>query len=410
MQTKISKQYKIIPEYEIADKILRSCVHCGFCTATCPTYQLLGNELDSPRGRIYLIKQVLEGGEVTRKTQLHLDRCLTCRACETICPSGVEYGHLLDIGRKYVDKNIKRSFLDKFKRTILMSILPYPKRFSALFNLACYFNFLLPSNLKLIKPAKVKFKFNKKQNQYSRKMILLSGCVQPTLAPQINAATIQLFNNLNIQLIETPECRCCGAVTHHLSDENKTFNTIKRNIDSWWPLIQSGVEAIIVNASGCSVMVKDYGFIMHSDPSYSKKAQVISSLCKDISEIIHGENLTPYKNNSNIRIAFHAPCTLQHGMKLNGIVENILETAGYQLTTINDKHLCCGSAGTYSILQSKISNQLVKNKINNIESACPELIVTANIGCLHHLQSKTSLKVKHWVELFYDDNLLDDKL
>lgn len=403
MQTKISEQFKAIPEYELANEILRSCVHCGFCTATCPTYQLLGNELDSPRGRIYLIKQVLEGDVVTQKTQLHLDRCLTCRACETICPSGVQYGHLLDIGRKYVDTKVKRSLLDRYKRKVLITILPYPKRFSLLFNIACYFNFLLPEHLKLKKPTKTNTKNTKLQKHHRRKMILLSGCVQPTLAPQINTATIQLFDKLDIDLISIPECLCCGAVTHHLSEENKTLKTIKNNIDIWWPLIQSGVEAIIVNASGCSVMVKDYAFIMQSDSDYSEKAKTVSSLCKDISEIFQDVNLSQFKNNQYNRIAFHPPCTLQHGMKLNGVVENILKNAGYQLTTIRDSHLCCGSAGTYSILQSKISNQLADNKIKNIEADYPELVITANIGCLHHLQSKTSLQVKHWVELFYDD-------
>jgi len=407
MQTNISEQYKNIPEYHLADKILRNCVHCGFCTATCPTYQLLGNELDSPRGRIYLIKQVLEGSEITHKTQLHLDRCLTCRACETICPSGVQYGHLLDIGRKYVDIKIKRSLFSWLQRKALILILPYPTRFSILFTVACYFNFLLPAQYKLRKPNKIKLTTPHKI--FERKMILLSGCVQPTLSPKINAATIQLLNKLNIELVTIPENKCCGAVTHHLSEERKTLNTIKTNIDSWWPLIKSGIEAIIVNASGCSVMVKDYGFILQADSHYSEKAKIISSLCKDISEVLSEIDLTPFKYNHNTRIAFHPPCTLQHGMKLSGVVEKILETAGYQLTTIKDNHLCCGSAGTYSILQSDISNKLARNKINNLEADSPELIVTANIGCLNHLQNKTALKVKHWVELFYD-NTINDKI
>ncbi|MFV2060647.1 MAG: glycolate oxidase subunit GlcF [Gammaproteobacteria bacterium] len=403
MQTNISEEYQSIPEFQTADKILRSCVHCGFCTATCPTYQLLGNELDSPRGRIYLIKQVLEGNNITHKTQLHLDRCLTCRACETICPSGVEYGHLLDIGRKYVNKKIKRSLLNRLKITALLAILPYPKRFSVLFKIACYFNFLMPQGLKQKLPEKIPT--SSRQPNLKRKMLLLTGCVQPTLAPKINAATIQLFNKLNIELIEIPEINCCGAVTHHLSEETKTAKIIKNNINKWWPLIESGAEAIIVNASGCSVMVKDYGFILQSDNQYSEKAKKISSLCKDISEILQENDITDFKINTSSRIAFHAPCTLQHGMKLNGVVEKILEKSGYHLTTIKDKHLCCGSAGTYSILQSKLSNQLVNNKIKNIEADYPELIVTANIGCLHHLQNKTSLPVKHWVELFYDENM-----
>ncbi len=403
MQTNISKHYKDIPEYHIADKILRSCVHCGFCTATCPTYQLLGNELDSPRGRIYLIKQILEGEKVTHKTQLHLDRCLTCRACETICPSGVEYGHLLDIGRKYVDKTIKRTSLDRIKRRLLITVLPHPKRFSFLFKLSYYFNFLLPSHLKTTLPPKLKNKKN--QETFSRKMMLLSGCAQPTMAPQINAATIKLLNNLKIEIIEIPDVLCCGAVTHHLTEENKTIATIKNNIDRWWPLIQNGVESIIVNASGCSVMVKDYGFIMQSISDYSEKAKKVSSLCQDICEVLQNSDLSKFKN-TNKRIAFHPPCTLQHGMKLNGVVENILQTAGYQLTKIKDNHLCCGSAGTYSILQSKISNQLVQNKVNNIEADYPEIIVSANIGCLHHLQHNTSLQVKHWIELFAELELV----
>ncbi|VAW98862.1 Glycolate dehydrogenase, iron-sulfur subunit GlcF [hydrothermal vent metagenome] len=400
MQTNISEYYKTIPEYNIADKILRSCVHCGFCTATCPTYQLLGNELDSPRGRIYLIKQLLEGAKVTRKTQLHLDRCLTCRACETICPSGVEYGHLLDIGRKYVDAKIKRSIIDRIKRFALINILPYPIRFGILFKLTSYINFLLPSHLKTTASAKIKK--TKSQLNLSRKMILVAGCVQPTLAPQINNATINLLNKLDIEVITIAKSLCCGAVTHHLSQENSTLTTIKKNIDLWWPQIQSGVEAIIVNASGCTVMVKDYGVILLNDSHYSEKAAKVSLLCKDISEVLQDTNLSKFKNNNHRRVAFHPPCTLQHGMKLNGVVENILESAGYQLTKIKDNHLCCGSSGTYSILQSKLSNRLAQNKVDNIEVDFPELVVTANIGCLHHLRSKMNVPVKHWLELFYD--------
>ncbi len=400
MQTNISEHYKTIPEYKIADKILRNCVHCGFCTATCPTYQLLGNELDSPRGRIYLIKQLLEGDTVTQKTQLHLDRCLSCRACETICPSGVEYGHLLDIGRKYADAKIKRSYIERMKRLILISVLPFPNRFNTLFKLASCINFFLPSHLKTSVPPKTKE--YKSQSNLSRKMILLTGCVQPTLAPQINNATINLLNKLDIKIITIPQSPCCGAVTHHLSQEKRTFTTIKKNIDLWWPYIQSGIEAIIVNASGCSAMVKDYGSILQFDKDYSNKAAKISLLCKDISEVLRETDLSVFKNSEHERVAFHPPCTLQHGMKLNGVVENILKTAGYQLTKIKDNHLCCGSSGTYSILQSKLSNRLAQNKINNIEADFPSVIVTANIGCLHHLQSKTSIPVKHWLELFHD--------
>ena len=399
MQTKISTEFSNSLAGQRAEEILRSCVHCGFCTATCPTYQLLGDELDSPRGRIYLIKQVLEGNDVSRKTQQHLDRCLTCRSCETTCPSGVQYSHLLEIGRELVDGKISRSLITIAKRWALKQFLPYPKRFAFILNSARLFRPILPPRLKKSVPV-VSGNTRWSNSTHNRKMIVLDGCVQPTLSPTINAATSRVLSRLGIELVNIPYAQCCGAVNQHMSDSATANTFIKNNIDQWYPLIESGeAEAIIMTASGCGAMVKEYGYLLQDDKDYADKAKTVSDACKDISEVIHNEDLSIFKPKTNNSISFHSPCTLQHPQKLNSVVENILTKVGYQLNVIKDAHLCCGSAGTYSILQPEISTQLRTSKLNALQQHQPELIATANIGCLHHLASGTDTRVLHWIEL-----------
>lgn len=412
MQTRLTDLIKDTPQGKEADAILRSCVHCGFCLATCPTYQLLGNELDSPRGRIYLIKQMLEGQEVTEKTQLHLDRCLTCRACETTCPSGVQYGHLLDIGRGMVEQRIRRSPYATLKRYALRKLLPNRTFFSALMGVARLTRPLLPAHLKrtiLPKPATAP---NLSAKTHTRTMLMLEGCVQPALTPNTNLAAMRVLDKLNIQTVTAKQAGCCGALAYHLNAQEEGLSAMRRNIDAWWPFVtrpENPVEAIVITASGCGVTVKDYEHLLQHDPVYARKAARISSLTRDISEVIAAEVITlipllQAKNTSSGSasprgLAFHAPCTLQHGMKLTGKIEPILQAAGFNLTKVTDPHLCCGSAGTYSILQPKLSRQLRDNKITALTIENPELVVTANIGCQMHLQSGTQLPVRHWIEL-----------
>ncbi|CAE6503606.1 glycolate oxidase iron-sulfur subunit [Nitrosomonas nitrosa] len=410
MQTNLANFIKHTPEGEEADTILRSCVHCGFCLATCPTYQLLGDELDSPRGRIYLMKQVLEGQSVTQKTQQHLDRCLTCRACETTCPSGVQYSRLLDIGRGVVHKKVKRKLRDRAIRYLLIKTLPNRYLFRPLFKLGQLFRPFLPAKLKKSIPSHTLKNKDWPTTRHSRRMLLLDGCVQPSFSPNINIATANVLDKLGISLIKAEKAGCCGALSYHLDAHQESMDQMRRNIDAWWPFIDKRtnsqpIEAIVITASGCGATVKEYGHLLRHDPAYADKAQHISALAKDISEILALETnalATLFKrlgDKASTKLAFHSPCTLQHGMQIRGSVEKILSTAGFTLCTVKDAHLCCGSAGTYSILQPELSQQLLKQKIAALTSDGPSQLVTANIGCLMHLQSGTSLPVKHWIEI-----------
>jgi glycolate oxidase iron-sulfur subunit len=398
MQTNLAEFIKDTEQGKEADRILRTCVHCGFCNATCPTYQLLGDELDGPRGRIYLIKQVLEGHEPTRKTQLHLDRCLTCVNCETTCPSGVEYGKLVDIGRERVEEHVKRPLLERLQRRGLRLVMPYPRRFTPLLRLGQLFRPLLPAALKTKVPPKVSASAWP-QTEHARKMLILEGCVQPAISPAINAATARVLDMLGISVVRAQDAGCCGAMSHHLTAHDEAKRFMKRNIDAWWPHIEAGSEAIIITASGCGSVVKDYARILNDDPYYRDKAATVSALTRDLSEILRDEDTSRLRPNKPRRIAFHSPCTLQHGQKLQGVVEKILTNAGFELVQVADSHLCCGSAGTYSILQADLSQQLLDNKLKNLQQNNPELIATANIGCLAHLQTKARVPVVHWVEL-----------
>ena len=404
MQTSISPQLLSNPDIAEADSILRACVHCGFCTATCPTYQLLGSELDSPRGRIYLIKEMLETGQATDKTRLHLDRCLTCRSCETTCPSGVRYGRLVDIGREIVEEKAPRSLADKLLRKAMLAVIPYTARMSAALTLARVFRPLLPAQLQKKIPAR-QTASARPTTSHARRMLVLEGCVQPLGTPNTNAAAARVLDQLGISLVSAASAGCCGALNQHLSDSAGARAMMRRNIDAWWPHVENGAEAIVMTASGCGLMVKDYGHALKDDAAYAGKAARISALTRDLSEIISGEIL----NNENLdafahvgrgmRVAYHSSCTLQHGQKLGGTVETILRRCGYDLTPVADSHLCCGAAGTYTLLQAKLSQQLLENKLAALHDGKPDVIASANVGCQMHLASASDVPVKHWIEL-----------
>ncbi len=412
MQTNIADTFRNTADGEIAERILRNCVHCGFCLATCPTYQILGNELDSPRGRIYLMKQVLEGATPTAKTQLHLDRCLTCRNCETTCPSGVEYGKLLDIGRHIVEEKVGRSATETATRAALKTGLGTPLLFNSALKLGQSVRGLMPGFLKSRIPA-AEAAGTWPAAHHARRMLVLQGCVQPGLKPNINTATARVLDRVGISLMTAEKAGCCGALAHHLNDTDAGLAAARRNIDAWIPHLDAGVEAIVMTASGCGVMVKDYGWLLRNDAAYAEKAARVSAATQDISEILVAER-GALKRLSALRpplsakkIAYHPPCTLQHGQKLTGGVEALLTDAGFELTPVAEKHLCCGSAGTYSILQPEIASQLKARKLGHLQAGAPELIATANIGCLTHLQSGSSIPVRHWVELL-DNALLNN--
>ena len=405
MDTKLTAELRATHAGQVAEEILRKCVHCGFCTATCPTYQLLGDELDGPRGRIYLIKQVLEGKPVTEKTRTHLDRCLTCRSCETTCPSGVKYSHLLNVGRELVEARLPRSFGDALARGLLKAVLPRPTVFRVAVAVGRAARPLLPSSLAdRLPPTQIAGASWPKAAGHQRRMLALAGCVQPSLAPNINAATARVFARLGIDVFEEAKAGCCGAVRFHLNDHEAAKKDMRRNIDAWWPHIEAGVEAIVVTASGCGVQVRDYAHILADDTVYAEKAAKISALCRDPSEILSAEKagllaLLAARPEQRGKLAFHSPCTLQHGLQIRGSIEALLQGAGYELTPVADSHLCCGSAGTYAILQPELAGKLRENKLAALNAGGPALAATANIGCLTHLQAGSALPVRHWIEL-----------
>ena len=399
MQTTLSESASQLPRAAEAESILRTCVHCGFCNATCPTYQLLGDELDGPRGRIYLIKQVLEGNDVTQKTQLHLDRCLSCRNCETTCPSGVDYHNLLDIGRAVVDAAVPRPLGQRLLREGLRQTVPHPELFKSLVNSGQVFRALLPGTLQSKLPRNVYPAKPRPMTLRERQVLMLEGCVQPSLSPNTNAAAARVLDRLGISVTPTREAGCCGAVDYHLDAQAAGLDRARRNIDAWWPGIEKGAEAIVQTASGCGAFIKDYGHLLASDPVYADKAKKVSALARDLVEVLRDEPLEKLGIHASQRLAFHCPCTLQHGQKLGGAVEALLTELGFNLTSVPDGHLCCGSAGTYSLTQPELSRQLRDNKLNALESGHPEVIVTANIGCQTHLDGAGRTPVRHWIEL-----------
>lgn len=406
MKTSISKDFLQTPEGKNANRILRSCVHCGFCNATCPTYQLLGDELDGPRGRIYLIKQVLESEPPTQKTQQHLDRCLTCRNCESTCPSGVNYSQLLNIGRSVVNLKVQRPPRQRLQQAFLRHLFLSKSLFSTLLQTGRRLRPLLPASLKKSIPqAQPERAFIPRLHQH--RVLLIGGCVQPALQPSIDTAAKIVFDKLDIECIQPETSVCCGALSHHLNAEDEALAIMRANIDRWLPLIeQHNLQAITMTASGCGVAIKEYQQLLASDPDYADRAKTISALYRDPAEIVsealradRGLYKQLRKDGESRTIAFHPPCTLQHGMQLKRVVEPILENCGYTLKPIKDSHLCCGSAGTYSITQKTLSQQLLQNKLENIEAGEPEIIATANIGCQLHLQSGSDRPVRHWLEL-----------
>ena len=406
MQTNLAPEFKGTPEGIEAEAILRKCVHCGFCNATCPTYQLLGDELDGPRGRIYLMKQMLEGAPVTRSTQQHLDRCLTCRNCESTCPSGVQYGNLVEIGRRLVDERVPRPSGEKAVRWLLKEGLT-SALFAPAMKLGQMVRPLLPESLQRKVPGKAPARAHHwPVREHKRKVLMLMGCVQPAMMPNINSATARVLDAAGIQTVVADEAGCCGAIRTHLNDHEGGLKDMRRNIDAWWPLVSNGgaFEAIVMNASGCGVTVKEYGHALASDPAYADKAKRISELTRDLSELLPDlvAKLKPKMRMHNLatHLAFHPPCTLQHGQQLRGGVETHLNALGFnvQLAT-NESHLCCGSAGTYSVLQPELAYQLRDRKLANLQPLEAQTIVSANIGCIQHLQTGTTTPVRHWVEV-----------
>ena len=403
MRTNLSPEFEGTAEGETAKAILRKCVHCGFCTATCPTYQLLGDELDGPRGRIYLIKGVLEGDQPTRSTQQHLDRCLTCRNCETTCPSGVEYGRLVEIGRKIVDEKVQRPLGERAVRWLLREFLT-SRLFKPALEVGKLVRPFMPTGLRnKIPKANSGAAKTWPVRAHDRKVMMLAGCVQQAMLPNINVATARVLDAAGLQVVLAAKATCCGAVRSHLSDEAGGLADARRNIDAWWPAIQSGqVEAVISNASACGLAIKEYGQALGHDPAYAEKASIVSSLTRDLSELLPEivPALRGKLRKGTHSLAFHPPCTLQHGQKLRGNVEEQLSVLGFDVrTSAVDRHLCCGSAGTYSVLQPVLASALRDRKLLNLNASETEVIVSANVGCILHLQSGTPRRVAHWVEI-----------
>jgi glycolate oxidase iron-sulfur subunit len=414
MQTSLAEFIRDTPQGREADAILRSCVHCGFCLSACPTYRLLGDELDSPRGRIYLMKQLLEGQPAGAATQLHLDRCLTCRACESACPSGVQYGRLLDIGREVLEERVPRSTVPAAQRRLLRAVLPYPRRVAALLAAARMLGPLLPPALRarlprqpsaVVPPGRV---LAWPAARHARRVVLLDGCVQAALEPGINVAAARVLDRLGVSALRAAGAGCCGAVAQHLAAPDEALAAVRRNVEALWPLVQSGVAAIGVTASACASQVSEYGRLLRDEPRYAERAARISALARDISQLVSAEapELAQLLGREGgaaaptpVRVAFHSPCTLQHALKITSSVEPLLTAAGYTLTAVAERHLCCGSAGTYSILQPQLSQRLLEAKCRALTQDAPDVIATANIGCLEHLRGGTAVPVRHWIEL-----------
>jgi len=412
MQTLLSPEFEGTAEGEEAQAIVRKCVHCGFCNATCPTYQLLGDELDGPRGRIYLIKQVLEGAEVSRSTQQHLDRCLTCLNCQTTCPSGVEYGHLVDIGRKIVDARVERPAGERAARWLLTEGLTSPL-FAPALRLGQALRPLLPAVLRSKVPPQARARARSvPARAHQHKVLMLQGCVQPSMMPNIDIAAARVLDASGIQIVYAGGTGCCGAMRTHAGDQEGGLADMRRNIDAWYPLVAAGeVAAIVTSASACSLAIKEYGHALSGDVQYADRAAKISSLARDLSEFL--PQLVPalkdrFPPDAFRRLAFHSPCTLQHGQQLRGGVEAHLRALGFDVNVASsESHFCCGSAGTYSVLQPVLARQLRDRKLEQLAKLTPQYIVSANMGCIQHLQSGTDTPVKHWIEVL-DEALLPE--
>ncbi|PIE25012.1 MAG: glycolate oxidase iron-sulfur subunit [Neptuniibacter caesariensis] len=401
MQTQIAEPFKESPMGAEAEAILRKCVHCGFCLATCPTYKLTGDELDSPRGRIYLLKQLLEGNSVSAKTQFHLDRCLGCRACETTCPASVPYHRLVELSIPLVEAEVPRSLKQRLLRRAILSVLPYHQRFSPILNTARLVRPLLPKQLaKKIPPRQATHSQSEAlPESATRSMLILEGCVQPSLSPEINQATARVLGRLGIKLEAAPKAGCCGAVSYHLNQQEDGLDFMRRNIDAWWPQIERGCEAIVITASGCGTTVKEYGELLKDDPAYAEKAKRVSALAADLIEILSAEDLSALDIHPEQSLAFQCPCSLQHGQKLGGKVEALLRQLGFEMKPVRDSHICCGSAGTYSIFQPELATELRANKLQSLHDSGAQQYISANIGCIMHLSQETERPVRHWIQI-----------
>tara|TARA_Y100000590_G_scaffold386277_1_gene458957 strand:- start:1025 stop:2329 length:1305 start_codon:yes stop_codon:yes gene_type:complete len=418
METHFSKEQLKDQDNKSSEKILRKCVHCGFCNATCPTYQLLGNELDGPRGRIYLIKDMIENKKpANEKIVKHIDRCLSCYSCMTTCPSGVNYMHLIDHGRSHIEKTYKRPFSERLVRDFLSKVLPNPILFKILgiFTLLVKpFQYIFPQKIRtMISLMPIKFpKKNlpslnvypaKKRKKPVARVALLTGCVQKVISPQINEATIRLLNRHGIEVVVPKHIDCCGSLNHHLGKSDLARQTFKKNISIWYDeYLKNGLDAIISNTSGCGTTLKDYGFIFRSDNDYKKKAKKISELTKDISEFLDENvklNFIQNKVNKSYKIAYHSACSMQHGQKIHEVPKNLIKKTGNQVFDIPEGHLCCGSAGTYNLLQGEIAKKLLENKISNINKINPQFITTGNIGCITQIANGTNIPILHTVEI-----------
>jgi glycolate oxidase iron-sulfur subunit len=401
MQTTIATEYLITAEGREADAILRRCVHCGFCNATCPTYQLLGDELDGPRGRIYLIKQMLEGAQAADATRVHLDRCLTCRSCETTCPSGVAYARLADIGRGVVEARTRRPWRERLMRALLRFALPSPGIFSPLLAAARIVRPLLPGGLKAAVPPRAN-PGKWPASRHAHRVLAFDGCVQGAIAPRINAALARVLDRCGASLLPDPGTGCCGAIDWHLGAHEKARERMRRVIDKWCRALDDNVASVAVTASGCAAMIKDYPQIFDGDPEYAAKARRVADAIRDPAELLNNDALAARPRRTTTRIAFHAPCTLTHALRMATGPERLLGAAGYDLAPVQDAHLCCGSAGTFSILQPRIARELRRAKLAALQAGAPAVIATANIGCLVHLAAASALPVRHWIELLDD--------
>lgn len=402
-----------------SEKILRKCVHCGFCTATCPTYVTLGNELDSPRGRIYLIKDMLENDRpADEKTVTHLDRCLSCLACMTTCPSGVNYMHLIDNARTYIEETYDRPFADRMIRSLLVNILPYPKRFRFALRFAQIGRPLAPlfRAIKPLKPLGAMLDLvpssissdrqssepgvRKNEGLKKARVAILSGCAQPVLSPSINSATIELLTRVGVEVVIPEGETCCGSLTHHMGREEAALQSAKNNVDIWTREVENGgLDAIIITASGCGTTIKDYGYMLREDPEYAAKAMKVSALAKDITEFLVEMELPDPILEKSLTVTYHSACSMQHGQKITTYPKTLLKNAGFTVKDPPEGHLCCGSAGTYNILQSEIADKLKERKVNNIMSTKPDIIAAGNIGCITQIASGTDVPIIHTVEL-----------
>jgi glycolate oxidase iron-sulfur subunit len=414
MQTSFSLEQLADPDVAEADKILRACVHCGFCTATCPTYVLLGDELDSPRGRIYLIKDMLENDKpASAKVAKHIDRCLSCLSCMTTCPSGVHYMHLVDHARRRIEETYRRPLGDGLLRGLLAAVLPRPR----LFRLALIgawlgrpLGRLMPGRLeglmamaprRLTAPSAAdRPQVHQAKGTRRARVALLTGCAQPVLAPHINEATVRLLTRHGVEVVVARGAGCCGALSHHMGRERAALDSARRNIEAWSrELEQSGLDAVIINASGCGTTVKDYGYMLRTDPHWAARAKQISQLAKDVSEFLYDMRLPVGSAYKGLRVAYHSACSMQHGQKITGIPKALLQRAGFAVADVPEGHLCCGSAGTYNLLQPELATRLRDRKVANIMSVEPDLIATGNIGCLTQIAGTAPVPIVHTIEL-----------